>query len=134
MHGGSSSLSMHGVQGLTSLQPPGERAEQQVKLRSNTVQGEQKDVPQAALDAMASSRSRTSLDSRRRSALPREFRDREVVVEDNVSSVYSSFIVTCRSWPFYAHIVCSGPCNPIPEWYLIQPSAESRQKFTQFYS
>ncbi|KAK2465431.1 hypothetical protein APHAL10511_002785 [Amanita phalloides] len=52
--------------------------------RRNTLREGGDDVVQAALAAVASSRSRNSLDTRRRTALPREFRDDErVVVEDD---------------------------------------------------
>ncbi|KIL66758.1 hypothetical protein M378DRAFT_177614 [Amanita muscaria Koide BX008] len=71
--------------GSTNMQGtilPEDETEPMKLRRRNTVKAEDKDVAQAALAAVASSRSKTSLDSRKRGTLPKEFRH-EVLVEDN---------------------------------------------------
>ena len=68
----------------TSSEVNGEDSRSQVR-RNNAIREEETDVVQAALAAVASSRSGNSLDVKRRHVLPREHRRDEVVVEDDVS-------------------------------------------------
>ena len=86
------------MQGLTQLQATNEEGREdegeitriRMKKRNTTKEGDH-DVAQAALAAVASSRSRNSLDTRRRNALPKEFRrdvDGNEVDGDNVSALF----------------------------------------------
>lgn len=74
----------------TSSEVNGEEPRSQVR-RNNAIKEGETDVVQAALAAVASSRSRNSLDVKRRHVSPREHRRDEVVVEDDVSVFYFFF-------------------------------------------